>query len=190
VDRTATRAVVDVNGVGYDVHITIQNPVRAGEDVELFIHTQVREDAIQLYGFSDRRERELFHLLIGVPNIGPVKAMQILQTPVDDFSKMAAERDVARLAKLPGVGKKTAERILVDLGDKLGALGAGGASASAATAGSVREDLVSALVHLGYRESKAAEAAESVLVEADGEPPLPELIRAALGALRVDRGKE
>lgn len=200
-ERTATRVLLDVNGVGYDVHVTVQNPVRNGEEAELFIHTNVREDALQLFGFADRRERELFHLLIGVPNIGPVKAMQILQTPVDDFLKMAAERDAGRLAKLPGVGKKTAERLLVDLADKLGALGPPGAADAPIppTAGaSPKEDLVSALVNLGYREHQAEEAADFALAQAAAEPgdgsgedrPIHELVRIALGALRPGRGKE
>lgn len=198
-ERTATRVLLVVGGVGYDVHVTVQNPVRTGEDAELFIHTNVREDALQLFGFADRRERELFHLLIGVPNIGPVKAMQILQTPVDDFLSMAAERNATRLAKLPGVGKKTAERLLVDLADKLGALGpAGGAPVERPPAAtSTKEDLVSALVNLGYREPQAEEAAEHALARAaadsrdsDDARPIEELVRMALGSLRPGRGKE
>lgn len=192
-ERTATRAVVDVGGVGYDVHVTVQNPVRPGEDAELFIHTNVREDAIQLFGFADRRERELFHLLIGVPNIGPVKAMQILQTPVDDFLLMAAERDAVRLAKLPGVGKKTAERLLVDLADKLGAFPGssdGSVSAPPVPRSSARDDLISALVNLGYREAQAEEAAAAALAESGEDRPIHELVRTALGALRTGRGKE
>jgi len=173
----------------------VQNPVRAGEDAELFVHTHVREDAIQLFGFADRRERELFHLLLAVPSVGPIKAMQILQTPVEDFVRMAAERDAQRLAKLPGVGKKTAERILLDLSDRLGALGsAKGASgerpAPPRGPGAVREDLVSALVNLGYREARAEEAADAALAGGSDERPIDELVRAALGALRPARGKE
>lgn len=199
-ERTATRVLLDVGGVGYDVHVTVQNPVRTDADAELFIHTNVREDALQLFGFADRRERELFHLLIGVPNIGPVKAMQILQTPVDDFVKMAAERDAGRLAKLPGVGKKTAERLLVDLADKLGALGPAGGDppVPAPSAASPKDDLVSALVNLGYREHMAEEAADFALAHAAAGPgdgsgedrPIHELVRIALGALRPGRGKE
>lgn len=192
-ERTATRILVDVGGVGYDVFVTVQNPARLGEEVELFIHTHVREDALQLFGFADRRERELFHLLIGVPNIGPVKAMQILQTPVDEVVRMASERDAARLAKLPGVGKKTAERLLVDLADKLGTLAAPGEEApsrAAGVPGSVRDDVVSALVNLGYREGAAEEAANAVVEELGDDRPIHELVRGALGALRPGRGKE
>jgi len=127
--------------------------------------------------------------------VGPIKAMQILQTPVEDFVRMAAERDAQRLAKLPGVGKKTAERILLDLSDRLGALGsAKGASgerpAPPRGPGAVREDLVSALVNLGYREARAEEAADAALAGGSDERPIDELVRAALGALRPARGKE
>ena len=123
IERAATTLVVDVHGVGYVVTVTPQSPFRVGEQVDLHVHTQVREDAISLYGFADPLEREVFDLLIGVPNIGPAKAMGILQTPAASIIQMVAQREPGKLAKLPGVGKKTAERLLVDLVDKMASLG-------------------------------------------------------------------
>jgi Holliday junction DNA helicase RuvA len=184
IDRRPTQVVLDVNGVGYAVAVTVQNPVRASEDVQLYIHTHVREDTLQLFGFADPTERHLFDLLLTVPNIGPVKAMQILQTPVADFVAIVAQRDAARLSKLPGVGKKTAERILVDLADKTAGLGPSPPSVAPATG---RTDLVSALIHLGFKESVADEAARWTLT-AQPEASLEEQLRTALARLSDGRG--
>ncbi|MGF1509178.1 MAG: Holliday junction branch migration protein RuvA [Myxococcota bacterium] len=187
-DRRPTRLVLDVHGVGYAVTVTVQNPAREGQEVELHVHTHVREDTLQLFGFLDPDERRLFDLLLTVPNIGPVKAMQVLQTSVSDFVAIVVQRDVGRLAKLPGVGKKTAERILLDLADKVMGIGVGTAPAPLEPASQARADLVSALLHLGYREAPAVEAAESVLTEAADES-LQEQLRRALVRLSEGRGK-
>ncbi len=190
-ERSPTRMLLDVSGVGYDVTVTVQNPLGSGQEAELYVYTHVREDTLQLFGFADRRERQLFDLLIGVPGIGPVKAMQILQTPVDDFLAIARERQPVRLAKLPGVGKKTAERLLVDLADKLMALGGAPVSAAVVSSDSpVRDDLVSALINLGYREAPAASAADTVLESSPEGAPIEVLVRTALALLQPHRGKE
>ena len=184
-ERLAGQLTVDVGGVGYIVRITPQCPFALGEEVDLHIHTQVREDAINLYGFADARERDVFHLLISVPNIGPVKAMQILQTPVDRVIDLVIRREPGPLAKLPGVGKKTAERMLVDLADKFASLGPVG-TAGAAAAGTPRSptgvlgDLVSALVNLGFRPAVAEEKAKATLMRHGDETSLEVLLRSAL----------
>lgn len=189
IDRTASQLVVDVGGVGYVVTVSAQTTFRMGEKVDLHIHTQVRDDAISLYGFADPVERELFNLLISVPNIGPAKAMGILKTPAITFIELVLKREPGKLAKLPGVGKKTAERILVDLGDKLsghgapaaaGAKGAALASSAPTRPAGVLGDLVSALVNLGFREDVASATAQAA-VEALGEDAgLEALLRQAL----------
>lgn len=193
IDRTANKLVVDVGGVGYVVTVTAQTPYRLGEKVDLYIHTQVREDAINLYGFSDPVERELFDLLLGVPSVGPVKAMGILQTPAITFIELALKREPGKLAKLPGVGKKTAERILVDLSDKLGKV-AGGPVAAKAPAGAtavmperpagVAGDLVSALVNLGFREDVAQVSAQGAIEALGEDAGLEALLRKALSGPR------
>jgi Holliday junction DNA helicase RuvA len=187
IERSATTVVVDVHGVGYVVTVTPQSPFRLGEQVDLHIHTQVREDAISLYGFADPLEREVFDLLIGVPNIGPAKAMGILQTPAASIILMVAQREPAKLAKLPGVGKKTAERLLVDLADKMAGLrpAATGARLAPATAVSERPagvlgDLVSALVNLGFKEDAALLAASGAVERLGADAGLEALLRDAL----------
>lgn len=185
IERTATSVLVDVNGVGYQVNVTIQCPFRVGERVDVHIHTNVREDAIQLFGFADAIEREVFHHLIGVQSVGPVKAMGILQTPVADFIELVLRREPARLAKLPGVGKKTAERILLDLYDKLAALRpsltvVGESTNSSLPSSGVAKDLLSALVNLGYREAVAEQTASAALGRLGEDAPLETLIKDAL----------
>lgn len=184
IERVADQLTVDVGGVGYVVRVTPQSPHAVGEDVDLHVHTQVREDAINLYGFSDSQEREVFNLLIGVPNIGPVKAMQILRTPVAQVIELVVRREPGPLAKLPGVGKKTAERILVDLPDKFAALGptTEGISPRPPPPMSTKAltDLTSALVNLGFRASAAEEMARGTIARHGEEVSLETLLRAAL----------
>ncbi|MCA9553329.1 MAG: Holliday junction branch migration protein RuvA [Myxococcales bacterium] len=188
IERAATTLVVDVHGVGYVVTVTPQSPFRVGEQVDLHVHTQVREDAISLYGFADPLEREVFDLLIGVPNIGPAKAMGILQTPAASIIQMVAQREPGKLAKLPGVGKKTAERLLVDLVDKMASLGpaaAGvrlpvGTSPALERPAGVQGDLVSALVNLGFKEDAALAAASGAVERLSEDAGLEALLREAL----------
>lgn len=180
-DRSAGKVVLDVQGVGYEVTVTAQTVAPVGADLELYVYTHVREDALQLFGFASEVERRLFDLLLAVPNVGPVKAMQVLQSPVEVFVQAVASRDAAALAKLPGVGKKTAERILVDLGDKVASLGGAVPSAAPAAGSGVRNDLVSALLHLGFREPQAEEAADAVVAEGEGD--LQDMVRRALARL-------
>lgn len=187
-DRTQSLVVVDVNGVGYVVHVSRNASFRMGEQVDIFVHTHVREDAIHLFGFRDAMERQIFDLLISVPNIGPVKAMQILATPVQDLVALVAKRDAKALSKLPGVGKKTAERILVDLADKLPDLGpAAGAHRPVSTTGSIpisasqtERDLYSALINLGFKDQVAAETARRTIKKLGEDAGLEALLVEAL----------
>ena len=121
--KSPEQLIVDVNGVGYLVSVSLNAFYKlpeAGERVQLLIHTHVREDALQLYGFLDRAEKELFLLLTSVSGIGPRLAMNILSgTPTRDLLDALDASDLARLVAIPGVGKKTAERLVVELRDKI-----------------------------------------------------------------------
>lgn len=185
IDRSANTVLVDVGGVGYQVQVTAQCTYRVGEKVDVHIHTNVRDDAIQLFGFADPIEREVFHYLLAVQNVGPVKAMAILETPVADFIEVVALRSAAKLSKLPGVGKKTAERILLDLYDKLVALRPSVTTAAADTpstlpATPVAQDLVSALVNLGFRAPVAEETAAAAIGRLGEDAGLEALLKDAL----------
>ncbi|MBX2811436.1 MAG: Holliday junction branch migration protein RuvA [Myxococcales bacterium] len=190
-ERTGSHMIVDVGGVGYLVHVLPSVSARVGETIELLIYTAVRDDAINLFGFIQREEKVLFDLLIGVPGVGPVKAMNILQTPVPVFVEMITARSVAQLAKLPGVGKKTAERLLVDLADKVGAIGLGAdrpvvvmRPAPAVLPSSIAGDLVSALVNLGFKETAAVESAQAAIAALGEDASLDRLLRDALARNR------
>lgn len=184
------RAVVDVGGVGYGVHIPISTYDAlpgVGQPVRLLTHLQVREDAHDLYGFASDEERDLFRLLINqVSGIGPKLALAVLSgMPVATFKACVARNDLAALSRIKGVGKKTAERIVVELRDKVGVA----AAWEAATAGqtpplqSHANDAVLALVSLGYRQPDAHKAVEQFLKDTSGEPSTDVILRGALRSL-------
>lgn len=184
------RAVVDVGGVGYGVHIPISTYDAlpgVGQPVRLLTHLQVREDAHDLYGFASDEERDLFRLLINqVSGIGPKLALAVLSgMPVATFKACVARNDLAALSRIKGVGKKTAERIVVELRDKVGVA----AAWEAATAGqtpplqSHANDAVLALVSLGYRQPDAHKAVEQFLKDTSGEPGTDVILRGALRSL-------
>ncbi|GAB4120759.1 MAG: Holliday junction branch migration protein RuvA [Acidobacteriota bacterium] len=155
------RIIVETGGVGYEVFVplsTYYELAGTGETVELQIYTHVREDAIQLFGFRTSHEKRVFLLLIQVSGIGPRLACTILSgLPLDDFLDAVARRDVARLSTIPGVGRKTAERIALELKEKIQDLAPAGAAAGPAEAG-VERDVLSALVNLGYPRARAEAA--------------------------------
>jgi holliday junction DNA helicase RuvA len=159
------QAIVETHGVGYDVVIsvpTFSELPGAGAEVALHIHTHVREDALSLYGFLRLAEKKLFEKLLTVSGIGPKLAITILSgMPVDEMVGAIRSGDVARLTRIPGIGKKTAERMVLELRDKLPAP-AGAAEVSAAQASPVEEDVISALVNLGYQRATAEKALRSI----------------------------
>ena len=168
-EKHPNRIIVDVNGVGYDVFVPLSTFYGLGDpgaDVALRIHTHVREDALTLYGFATLLEQELFERLIGVGGIGPKVALAVLSGIEPQELIRAIERaDVARLTAIPGVGKKTSERIVLELKDRLpraqvAAIAAGGAPPDAPA---MRDDVVSALVNLGYHRPLAEKAAEAAM---------------------------
>ena len=186
---TPERLLLDVQGVGYEVHVPLstwyeiekRGGAGAGK-VALFIHTQVREDEIALFGFWTEREKALFEKLIAVGGIGPRLARVILSGMApDDLLGAIASGDLGRLSTIPGIGKKTAERMVLELKDKMRELAAELPERSAAAA-PADQDVVSALVNLGY---KAAQA-ERAVAEAHREKPdaaFHDLLRASLHRL-------
>src|SRR5262249_10602805 len=166
--RLASKApdhvVLDVGGVGYLVHIplsTFYELPEAESPASLWIHTHVREDALSLYGFLTERERSLFLLLMSVAGIGPRVALTVL-SGIPPFELVAALRaqDVRRLVAIPGVGKKTAERMVLELAEKVAGFAA--EAVPGAPVAVAADDVVSALVNLGYRKAEAEKAVESV----------------------------
>jgi Holliday junction DNA helicase RuvA len=179
------QAIVETHGVGYDVTISVptftEMPAVGGE-VSLHIHTHVREDALSLYGFLRLPEKHLFEKLLTVSGIGPKLAITILSgMPADEMVGAIRSGDLARLTRIPGIGKKTAERMVLELRDKLPAT-TGASETSIAVTTPVEEDVISALVNLGYQRAAADKA---LLAARGGKSPqsFDVLFREALGAL-------
>lgn len=189
VDKSPGWAVVDVAGVGYQLAIPLSTYYELGDPgsrVELHVHTHVREDTLALFGFSTRQEKALFALLIGVNGVGPKTAIAALSgLGSRELVEAVRGRDVARLSSIPGIGRKTAERIVLDLADRLAGAGLEVAGDGGGGAGAgVRQDLVSALVNLGYNARAAGEAAGRVLKQAGGTAvPFQTLLRQSLKIL-------
>jgi Holliday junction DNA helicase RuvA len=156
--------VLDVSGVGYHVHIplsTFYDLPEAEEPASLLIHTHVREDTLALYGFLTERERELFLMLISISGIGPRVALTVLSgMPPAELVEALRKQDARRLMAIPGVGKKTAERMVLELKEKVDRIAQEGAPAVPAAVAA--EDVVSALVNLGYRKADAERAVDAV----------------------------
>ncbi len=180
--------IIDVNGVGYEVEVAESNLLRmtaAGQPIELYTHLSVREDAHSLFGFTTAAERDLFRTLIKVSGVGPKLALALLSgMPVAEFARCIRDSDFARLVKLPGVGKKTAERLVVELKDRIEQWVLDGLAAGSAAVPGRREleEARGALLALGYRASEADRA-----LQGDFEPgtPTAELIRLALRRMSI-----
>jgi Holliday junction DNA helicase RuvA len=169
---TPERVLVETGGVGYDLHVSLAtfselDRAGLGAEVALHVHTHVREDQLALFGFATERERDLFERLIGISGIGPRLAQVVLSgmAPEDLIAALAAG-DVARLTRIPGVGKKTAERMVVELRDPLQALAREVATPAPSAASD--DDLVQALVHLGYKPAQAERAVADARRDAPG----------------------
>lgn len=187
-EKTPGRIVLDVQGVGYDLQVPLSTFYVVGEPgsaVTLRVHTHVREDVLALYGFATSLEQDLFERLISISGIGPKLALSVLSgIEPPDLVRAIRAQDVARLTAIPGVGKKTAERIGLELKDRL-------PSSLHAAAGSLeppepedqlRADLLSALLNLGYQRGAAEKAIESVL-KSSPDAAFDEALRAVLRAL-------
>ena len=183
-------AVVDVGGVGYLVHVTPGTRARlpeVGRAVKLFTHFVVREEAAALYGFIDREERSLFELLLTVSGIGPRSALGMMAgTEPASFSAAVASGDVAYLTRLPGVGKKTAQRLVLELKEKIGGrlvddrVPAAPEVAAATALSSEREEAVQALLALGFSQAEAVQAVARAVEAAGDGARAEDLIRSAL----------
>ncbi|MHB8769417.1 MAG: Holliday junction branch migration protein RuvA [Syntrophales bacterium] len=186
VEKSVTQCVVDVHGVAYRVVVplsTFTELPEVGEPTVIHIHTHVREDAIQLYGFHVPAEREVFELMISVSGIGPKLAVNILSgITAGELIRAVKEEDLRRLTAIPGVGRKTAERMVLELKDKAARIGWEPATGQPVTAerGGAKEDALSALVNLGYRGAAAKEAVEKVIRETQEPQSLDRLLKQAL----------
>ena len=183
-EKTPDQLVVDVSGVGYQVFVSLQTFYRLPplhERVSLYVYTHLREDALQLYGFLEEKEKATFLLLKGVSGIGPRLALNILSgIPVDELEGALRASDVTRLVAVPGVGKKTAERLVVELREKVGTL-ENGYSPILGEQTPLSTEAVSALVNLGYRRVEAEKAVREVLRR--GVTVIADVIREALRSL-------
>jgi holliday junction DNA helicase RuvA len=181
--KRPNQAIVETAGVGYDVTIsvpTFSDLPEVGAEVALHIHTHVREDAIALYGFLRSSEKLLFEKLITVSGIGPKLAITILSgMAADEMVGAIRGNEVARLTHIPGIGKKTAERMVLELRDKLPETAPSSATTAPALS-AVEEDVLSALVNLGYQRP-AAEKALAAVLKSGRRGSFDQIFRAALG---------
>ena len=192
VGKRPNQVLVDVGGVGYFVHVPLTTYAALGElhtEVTLLIHTHVREDALALYGFLSSREKHFFELLMIASGVGPALALKILSgMSVEELAPAIRTGDLARLTRIPGVGRKTAERIVVELKDKLEMMAAEEAKPVAASLAGVEADVISALVNLGY-DGRAAEKAAADARREAGTGSFEKLLRGALQALAQPKGR-
>lgn len=198
-DKGLDAVVVDVGGVGYAVSISLNTLAvlpAVGQPVGLYTYLQVREDALQLYGFATPEERRAFELCIAVSGIGPKIALAVLSgLDARGLAKVITDGDVHRLKRVPGIGPKTAERLVLELRDKVGRIGANPeagaargearAASRAGAGGGLAADVAIALGNLGYKPAEADRAAEAALAE-DPAAPIEAVLRRALRLLQRD----
>ena len=187
-EKTPTAAILDVNGIGYEVRVslsTFSSLPNLGETVKLFTHFVVREDAQLLYGFATEEEREAFRLLISISGIGPKLAITLLSgVTLPELKRAIQEKNIPVLTAISGIGQKTAERVIIELKDKIGKaeVSAGRELVhDASVSDQMVEDSVAALVSLGYTKQKAKDAVQKTLKAMSGKKPsVEEIIRNAL----------
>lgn len=198
-DKGLDAVVVDVGGVGFAVSISLNTLAvlpQVGQPVGLYTYLQVREDALQLYGFATPEERRAFELCIAVSGIGPKIALAVLSgLDARGLAKVITDGDVHRLKRVPGIGPKTAERLVLELRDKVGRIGVSPEAAAArgearvpsraGAGGGLAADVAIALGNLGYKPAEADRAAETALAE-DPAAPIEAVLRRALRLLQRD----
>jgi len=187
IEKSITQCVVDVRGVGYRVVVpltTFYELPEIGQPVVIHIHTHVREDAVSLYGFHALEERAVFQLMISVSGIGPKLAINILSgIAAGELIRAVTKDDLKRLTGIPGVGKKTAERMILEMKDKAAKFGRETVPAGTVvvrTGDQVKDDAFSALVNLGYKGSMVKEVIDRIVREARELPSLDQLLKQAL----------
>ena len=185
-EKRPNQVILDVGGVGYLVAVPLSTYAAIGElhtEVTVLVHMHVREDALGLYGFLSAREKHLFELLLGASGVGPSLALKILSgMNVEELVPAIRNGDLARLTRIPGVGRKTAERMVVELKDKLEAVAVEAEKTSPPSPAGVEADVKSALVNLGYDE-RIAESAVAAAKRETGIASFEKLLRATLASL-------
>ncbi|HKV26287.1 MAG TPA: Holliday junction branch migration protein RuvA [Candidatus Acidoferrum sp.] len=191
-EKRPNQILVDVSGVGYLVQVPLSSYAALGElhtEITLLIHTHVREDTLALYGFVSSREKHLFELLLSASGVGPSLALKILSgMNVEELVPAIRGGDLARLTRIPGVGRKTAERIVLELKDKLEAVAADTEKPAAASPAGNEADVISALVNLGY-DPRAAESAARQSSREVGGGNFEKLLRASLEVLSAPKAR-
>ncbi len=189
IDKRPNQVLVDVGGVGYQVQIPLSTFYQLGDlraEVTLLVYTHVREDQLALYGFLTAREKHFFEMLLSASGVGPSLALKILSgMSVDELLPAIKQGDLAQLTRIPGVGKKTAERVVVELRDKMAALEATGAAARPATPGrdGIEGDVISALINLGYERRGVERAVEEARRSKEAAANFESLLKASLQRL-------
>lgn len=185
ISKKPTQIILDVNGVGYVLNISIttfEKLPELNESVSLFTYLSVREDALDLFGFSTQSEKEMFELLKSVSGIGPKLALSVLSgLPVQELKEALRESNISRIIAIPGIGRKTAERLLIELRDKVDKVSRDTDTPETGRS-SVRGDAVVALTTLGYNQKTAEKAVRDVMT-ASPDLPLEEIIKNALSLL-------
>ncbi|HTF23351.1 MAG TPA: Holliday junction branch migration protein RuvA [Candidatus Limnocylindria bacterium] len=191
-EKRPNQVLVDVGGVGYLVQVPLSTYAALGEphtEVTLLIHTHVREDALALYGFVSAREKHFFEMLLSASGVGPTLALKILSgMSVEELVPAIRGSDLARLTRIPGVGRKTAERMVVELKDKLESVAVETEKPARSSPAGIEADVVSALVNLGY-DGRAAETAVGEAKREAGAANFEKLLRGALQSLSAPKGR-
>jgi len=191
-EKRPNQVILDVGGVGYLVAVPLSTFAALGDlhaEVTLLIHTHVREDALALYGFLSAREKHFFELLLGASGVGPSLALKILSgMNVEELVPAIRTGDLARLTKIPGVGRKTAERMVVELKDKLESVTIETEKAVPSSPAGAEADVKSALLNLGYDE-RSADAALAEAKREAGTSNFEKLLRVALSALSTPQSR-
>lgn len=187
VEVNGGEAVLDVNGVGYSVRVPATYMPKQRTGVKLYIDTVVREDSITLYGFESVSEKEMFRRFYSVSGVGPKTALAIVSFySVDDLRKIIASKDVGLLSKVPGIGKKTAERVIMELKDKLGISSSASSDGTVEYVGELRsvyDQLMHALINFGYKRNEAADALKPRLDDINNGRPVEEILRTTLRSM-------
>ena len=188
IEKSPVSLVVDVQGVGYEVFIPLTvyyELPECGTTVSLYIHTRIREDSLKLFGFLKEADKQMFELLTRISKVGPKIALAILSGMTgQDLTQAVFNHDISTLSTIPGVGRKTAERLALELKDKLSELNLQpeAAAANNTPRNGLKDDAVSALVNLGYKKAQAEQALKKVWRD-EAKPSLEELIRDSLNCL-------
>jgi Holliday junction DNA helicase RuvA len=189
--KSVSHVIVDAHGIGYRIFVpltTFYELPETGQSVSLNIYTHVKEDALHLFGFHTLEDQGIFQMLISVSGIGPRLALNILSgIPAREFIRAVTQGNLSRLVAIPGVGKKTAERMVLELKDKFLKMDPGGIVAESSTGRerdeAMKEDALSALVNLGYKSATANKVIDKVVAESSGDLSLDILLKEALKSL-------